>query len=64
MREPRSRRGFLGAISSAAGAIGLAPRHAAAQTDESPAILGGKPVRNRPFPEWPVIRENDEKIWR
>jgi dTDP-4-amino-4,6-dideoxygalactose transaminase len=63
MREPRSRRGFLGAISSAAGAIGLAPRHAAARADETPALLGGKPVRSRPFPGWPVIRENDEKAW-
>ena len=63
MREPRSRRGFLGAISSAAAAIGLTSRHAAAAADETPAVLGGKPVRNRPFPEWPVIRANDEKAW-
>ena len=29
----------------------------------APAILGGKPVRDRPFPAWPVIGENDEKAW-
>ena len=33
-----------GAISSAARAIGLAPRRAAARADETPAILAGKPV--------------------
>ena len=27
------------------------------------AILGGSPVRTKPFPSWPVIEENDEKGW-
>ncbi len=64
MREPRSRRNFLSAMSAAGAAIGLVPRSAAAREDDAPAILGGKPVRNRPFPEWPVIAENDEKAWK
>ena len=64
MREPRSRRNFLGAMSAAGAAIGLVPRAATAREDEAPAILGGKPVRDRPFPDWPVIGENDEKAWK
>ncbi len=63
MRQPDSRRSFLGAISSAAAAVGLAPRAASAGRDDTPALLGGKPVRDRPFPGWPVIGENDEKAW-
>ncbi len=51
--------------SSAAGAaIGLTQgRATAARADEPLAILGGKPVRNRPFRSWPVIAENDERAW-
>jgi perosamine synthetase len=63
MRQPDSRRSFLGAISSAAAAVGLVPRAASAGRDDTPALLGGKPVRDRPFPGWPVIGENDEKAW-
>jgi len=63
MREPRSRRSFLGAMSSAGAAVGLVSRRAAGSDDALPAILGGKPVRDRPFPHWPVIGENDEKAW-
>jgi perosamine synthetase len=63
MRGSASRRSFLGTISSAAAAVGLAPRATCAGQDETPAILGGKPVRKGPFPEWPVIGENDEKAW-
>ncbi len=63
MREPRSRRSFLGAVSAAATAFGVGSRSASASEDEAPAILGGKPARDRPFPEWPVIGENDEKAW-
>ena len=64
MREPHSRRSFLGAISAAGAAIGLAARGPhGARADEPLAILGGKPVRDRPFPDWPVIGENDEKAW-
>ena len=63
MKEPRSRRSFMGTVSAAAAAVGLPPRSTSARADETPAILGGKPVRDRPFPGWPVIGENDEKAW-
>jgi dTDP-4-amino-4,6-dideoxygalactose transaminase len=64
MREPRSRRKFLGAMSAAGAAVGFLPKSMAAREDETPAILGGTPVRKQPFPDWPVIGENDEKSWK
>jgi dTDP-4-amino-4,6-dideoxygalactose transaminase len=60
---PQSRRTFLGGISAAAAAIGLAERPAAAGAGEPPAILGGQPVRRHPFSHWPIIGENDERAW-
>ncbi len=47
-----SRRIFLGAASTALAARGAASK---------PAILGGEPVRQEPFPEWPRIESNDER---
>lgn len=29
-----------------------------------PALLGGTPVRTKPFPSWPVIEENDRRTWQ
>ena len=65
MREPRSRRELSGCD------LGRrAPRSASRRdrrgraTDEPLAILGGKPVRDRPFPDVArSSRENDEKAW-
>ena len=61
MRMPTTRRGFLGAMSAAATAIGMTEQEAAARTDEPLAILGGKPVRSRPNVSWPIIEANDER---
>jgi perosamine synthetase len=55
MSDPVSRRNFVAAAATASAA--------AASTMEKPALLGGKPVRSKPFPSWPLIRENDEKAW-
>jgi dTDP-4-amino-4,6-dideoxygalactose transaminase len=63
MQFSYNRRSFLGAISAVSGALGLAERKAFARADEAPALLGGKPVRSRPFPSWPVVAENDERAW-
>lgn len=30
---------------------------------ESPAVLGGKAIRTKPFPGWPVVDETDERAW-
>jgi dTDP-4-amino-4,6-dideoxygalactose transaminase len=56
MSHQVTRRTLLGA---AAGA-GLA---GGARADDTPALLGGKPVRSGPFPSWPVIGPNEEKTW-
>jgi len=64
-----SRRGFIGAI-AAAGALGrgrsteagvhptLQSRGGAASN--TPALLGGTPVRRAPFPSWPVADAHEE----
>src|SRR5712664_407967 len=56
MSRPNTRRGFLAAASATALAAGVTPIG-------KPALLGGTPVRNRRFPSWPKILENDEKSW-
>src|SRR5271167_4641005 len=63
MRMSYSRRGFLGAMSTAGAALGLAARPRSAAAGEPPALLGGKPVRTAPFSSWPVIGESDERAW-
>jgi dTDP-4-amino-4,6-dideoxygalactose transaminase len=63
MRPSSTRRGFLGAVSTAAAAVGLTGRSTTAAADESLACLGGKPVRSTPFESWPKIAENDERAW-
>jgi len=63
MRMPATRRSFLGTISAAGAAVGLTGRPATAGADEPLALLGGKPVRNRPFSAWPIIAENEERAW-
>ncbi|MFI5259942.1 MAG: DegT/DnrJ/EryC1/StrS family aminotransferase [Candidatus Limnocylindrales bacterium] len=63
MRIPSTRRSFLGAISAAGAAVGLTGPRATAGADEPLAVLGGKPVRNRPFTSWPIIAENEERTW-
>ena len=71
MRRHFTRRDFIRTVSAgAAGAAGLGMTAGAAScaagsssATEKPAILGGKPVRTKPFPAWPVVMENDEKGW-
>ncbi len=43
-----------------AGLAGGAPAMAVAET---PALLGGKPVRSAPFPSWPRVAANDDRAW-
>jgi dTDP-4-amino-4,6-dideoxygalactose transaminase len=42
---------------AATAAAAIAP---ALLADEKPALLGGSPVRRKPFPDWPRIADNDE----
>jgi len=66
-----SRRGFLGAV-VAAGTLGsgrsaIAGVRVSAQTasravtSNTPALLGGTPVRRTPFPSWPVADAHEEE---
>ena len=68
MKSNLTRRDFLGsAVGVAAGlsspglSFSKAPAKPAAGAGL--AILGGSPVRTKPFPSWPVIEQNDEKGW-
>src|SRR5713101_3591099 len=56
MSNRKSRRSFLAAASATALAAGPKPI-------DKPALLGGAPVRDRRFPSWPQVRDNDEKAW-
>ena len=55
MNQPLSRRNFV--------AVTAAGSAAAAVPDTKLAVLGGTPVRTRPFPSWPQISPLDEKEW-
>src|SRR5438034_6838077 len=54
MTNKNSRRTFLGAASALA---------AGPKPIDKPALLGGAPVRDRRFPSWPRIQDNDETAW-
>ena len=63
-----SRRFFLGASAAFAGAR-LTGRAASAPLtkttrDDRLALLGGTPVRSRPFSSWPILEDGDRKIWK
>jgi len=55
MIDPVSRRMFLGAASAASAAR-------ASVANSKPALLGGKPVRETSWPEWPKVNAADERI--
>jgi dTDP-4-amino-4,6-dideoxygalactose transaminase len=61
-----TRRSFLSTtLATAVGAVVLGKGRAMAlpASSEKLAVLGGKPVRTAPFPDWPIIEANDEKAW-
>ena len=47
-----TRRGFIAAAPALA---------APSRLPGKPAVLGGTPVRNKPFPDWPITAANDEE---
>ena len=55
-KKDLTRRQFL----AGATATATAPPHSRSEA-LVPALLGGTPVRTRPFPAWPVWGEADEK---
>jgi dTDP-4-amino-4,6-dideoxygalactose transaminase len=56
MSDEITRRGFVGGATAAALAGG------ASGANGKPALLGGKPVREKPWPEWPRVNADDEQI--
>jgi dTDP-4-amino-4,6-dideoxygalactose transaminase len=63
-----TRRDFIRTVSAGAAGLGLTAGAApcasgSSPSGEKPAILGGNPVRTEPFPDWPVVKENDEQGW-
>jgi len=60
-----TRREFLSTASVgtiATAVSGSIPAYAnVTQKASTPAILGGEPLRARPFPDWPVWDRNDEE---
>src|SRR5947209_5433212 len=58
MTKNVNRRDFMSA--AAVSGMALAPIKAQVASD-TPALLGGRKIRNEPFPSWPVVAETDEK---
>lgn len=59
MKAPLNRRNFLATTTAATG-VAFTARTATAEEDK-PALLGGKPIREKSFPGWPVSDEREEK---
>jgi dTDP-4-amino-4,6-dideoxygalactose transaminase len=58
MSREVSRRQFIAATTAAG--VGLALARTASAADK-PAVLGGKPVRTKGYPSWPMVKDADEK---
>ena len=68
MNTKLTRRDFLGGAAGVAAGLASSGKSFAKSPARSTAgtalaILGGKPVRTKPFPSWPVIEASDEKSW-
>jgi dTDP-4-amino-4,6-dideoxygalactose transaminase len=64
VKDTLDRRTFLGGVVGGAAALRPASARAAAPVAAAagpPAILGGAPVREAPFPSWPVADASEEK---
>jgi dTDP-4-amino-4,6-dideoxygalactose transaminase len=62
MRNKFTRRRFLSTTCAGAVVAGASGNISLGSTsDDKLALLGGTPVRNTPFPSWPVIGEREEK---
>ncbi len=59
MTPHSTRRLFLGA---AAAATASSATRGPSKTAGKPALLGGDAVRREPFPQWPIVEDNDEAV--
>ena len=60
------RRSFVKTAAVGTAAVHLSGANLVAYTNEAsekPAILGGKPVRTKGFPDWPAIQPSDDAAW-
>ncbi|MDA2927155.1 DegT/DnrJ/EryC1/StrS family aminotransferase [Acidobacteria bacterium AH-259-G07] len=70
MSKNLTRRHFVSTVSAGTAGMSLSARSGFGSTvrsesvDQELALLGGKPVRTKSFPSWPVIAENDRKSWK
>ena len=63
-KQPIPRRTFIQTCAAAAVAARAgAAEQASPVTSSKPALLGGDPVRKKPFPEWPQIDASYEPAW-
>ncbi len=62
MADDVTRRDFYRSLAAGSALAGLGAAPAVA-TEETPALLGGKPARSAPFDSWPKIAANDERSW-
>ncbi|MBU6399461.1 MAG: DegT/DnrJ/EryC1/StrS family aminotransferase [Verrucomicrobia bacterium] len=60
MNSSISRRQFLGTTAAAVTVAAVSPTVLRGSTD-TPALLGGTPVRRQPFPSWPKYSEREER---
>lgn len=63
MNKNVSRRRFLGTVVAGGAVAAVTPvgaRGAVRSTSAAPALLGGTPVRTKPFPSWPVADTTEE----
>lgn len=63
MPSDLTRRRFLQTVVPAPAVLAAAgpPPHGQATLPDRPALLGGTPVRGKPFPAWPVFDEHEER---
>ncbi len=65
MQQKTNRRAFMRRSAvSAALAAGAAPIALASSNKNTPAALGGSPVRKAKFDAWPQIHANDKAVWK
>lgn len=62
-RELNRREATKSVARSVGAALAAATVPAVWSSQDKPAVLGGVPVRTRPFPSWPQVAANDEEAW-
>ena len=64
MNRKQTRRDFVQQTTAAGAAFSTAAfvsQNAIGKSLGKPAMLGGQPVRTKPFPQWPIHKKNDEE---